>query len=120
MNVLRKGERQPRRAEVEPLVQLIAPFSPHIAEELWERLGHSTSIFNSTWPAYDPTLVAETTIPLVVQVNGKTRATIEVPADITEDQAVARAQETPAVAKHLTSPIKKVIFVPGRLINLVV
>jgi leucyl-tRNA synthetase len=120
MNTLRKGERQPRRAEVEPLVQLVSPFAPHIAEELWERLGHTTSIFDAAWPAYDPALTAEKTIALVVQVNGKMRATIEVPADIPEAAAVEAARATPAVAKHLTGPIQKVIFVPGRLINLVV
>jgi leucyl-tRNA synthetase len=120
MNVLRKGERHPRRAEVEPLVQLVAPFAPHIAEELWERLGHTTSVFDSTWPVYDEALVAEKTIALVVQVNGKTRGTIDVSSDITQDDAVARVRETPTIAKHLTGPIKKVIFVPGRLINVVV
>jgi leucyl-tRNA synthetase len=120
MNVVREGERRPHRTEVEPLVQLVAPFAPHIAEELWERLGHTTSVFDAPWPLYDPTLAASVMFALVVQVNGKTRATIEVPVEITEDEAVARAREIPAVAKHLAGPIRKVIFVPGRLINLVV
>jgi leucyl-tRNA synthetase len=120
MNVLREGEREPRRAEVEPLVQLVSPFAPHIAEELWEQLGHTTSIFDSSWPAYDPALAAAQTISLVVQVNGKTRATIDVPPDITEDAATAAALAAPAVAKHVTGTPKKVIFVPGRLINVVV
>jgi leucyl-tRNA synthetase len=120
MNVVREGERRPRRAEVEPLVQLVAPFAPHIAEELWERLGHTTSIFDTTWPAYDPALLVAATIPLVVQVNGKMRATIQVAPDITQDDAVAAALATPTVAKHVTGTIKKIVFVPGRLINLVV
>jgi leucyl-tRNA synthetase len=120
MNVLREGEREPRRAEVEPLVQLVAPFAPHITEELWERLGHTTSIFDSSWPAFDPALAAAQTISLAVQVNGKTRGTIEVPPDITEDAALAAALANPAVGKHVTGTPKKVIFVPGRLINIVV
>ncbi len=58
MNVLRAGERTPHRAEVEPLVQLVAPFAPHVAEELWEQLGHDESVFDSGWPAFDPSLLA--------------------------------------------------------------
>jgi leucyl-tRNA synthetase len=121
MNVLREGERAPRRGEVEPLVQLVSSFAPHIAEELWERLGHTKSVFDAGWPAYDPTLAAPTAIDLVVQVNGKMRATIQVPLDITQDAAVAIAVATASVSKYIPETgVKKVIFVPGRLVNLVV
>ncbi|HEX5437189.1 MAG TPA: leucine--tRNA ligase [Gemmatimonadaceae bacterium] len=120
MNVLRAGERTARRAEVEPLVQLVSPFAPHIAEELWEQMGHEDSIFTSRWPEYDQGLVAAETIELVVQVNGKVRARIPLPADVGQEEAVAAAASDPAVAKFVTGTPKKVIFVPGRLVNIVV
>jgi leucyl-tRNA synthetase len=120
MNVLREGERVPHRQEIEPLVQLVAPFAPHIAEELWERLGHRASVFDSGWPAFDPAMVVEATIKLAVQVNGKMRATLDVAPDITQADAVAAALATPAIAKYVTGEPKKVIFVPGRLLNIVV
>jgi leucyl-tRNA synthetase len=120
MNAVREGERKARRAEVEPLVLLVSPFAPHIAEELWERLGHTTSVFDAAWPSYDPALTVAKQIDLAVQVNGKMRSTIKVAPDITQDDAVAAALATPAVAKYVTGPVKKVIFVPGRLINLIV
>jgi leucyl-tRNA synthetase len=78
MNALRKGERKLHRAEVEPLVQLAAPFAPHIAEEIWERFGHTESIFDAGWPSWDETLAREDTVHLAVQVNGKLRGTLTV------------------------------------------
>ncbi|HET7565067.1 MAG TPA: class I tRNA ligase family protein [Gemmatimonadaceae bacterium] len=120
MNVLRAGERTPHVVEVEPLVQLVAPFAPHIAEELWERLGHPEGVFNSRWPEYDEALAAEEMIELVVQVNGKVRGRVQVPVDVTEDQAVNKALAEPSVAKFITGTPKKVVFVPGRLVNVVV
>src|SRR5678815_5480098 len=69
MNTLRRGERTPARAEVEPLVQLAAPFAPHIAEELWAKLGHTGGVFGSRWPAYDESFASDERIELVVQVN---------------------------------------------------
>jgi leucyl-tRNA synthetase len=120
MNVLRKGERHPHRAEVEPVVQMVAPFAPHIAEELWERFGHARSVFDSGWPAFDEALAREETVQLAVQVNGKLRGTITIARDGTQEQAVAAALAEPTIAKFVTGPAKKVIFVPGRLLNLVV
>ncbi len=120
MNVLRRGERVPRREEVEPVVQLVAPFAPHIAEELWERLGHSGSIFDARWPAFDPALVADERLELVIQVNGKTRGRVHVARDIGQDEAVAAALAEESIAKFLSGPVpRKIIFVPGRLLNLV-
>ena len=120
MNVVRRGERTAHRAEVEPLVQLVAPFAPHIAEELWEKLGHTESIFDSGWPVYDAALAAETLITMAVQVAGKTRGTIQVAKDVTQDAALAAALADPNIAKFVTGTPKKVIFVPGRLLNIVV
>ena len=119
MNMLRRGERAPARAEVEPLVQLAAPFAPHIAEELWEKLGHSESVFDAGWPKFDATLAADERIELAVQVNGKTRGKLSVPRDIAQDDAVAAALAEESIAKFLSGPAKKIIFVPGRLLNLV-
>jgi leucyl-tRNA synthetase len=120
MNSMRSGERKPHVDEVRPLVQLVSPFAPHIAEELWSILGNEVSVFDSGWPTYDPALLVESTVTMAVQVNGKTRGTIVVAKDVTQDDAVAAAMAEPGVAKFVTGAVKKVIFVPGRMLNLVV
>jgi len=119
INVLRKGERTPHRDEVLPLIPLVAPFAPHIAEELWEQTGGTGSVFDSAWPSFDPALAVEDTIELVVQVNGKVRSRITVPRDIAEDAAVAAALADQTVARFVAGAPKKIIFVPGRLLNIV-
>jgi len=120
MNVLRADERVPHLDEVQPLVQLTAPFAPHIAEELWERFGHKRSVFDSGWPAFDPSLAADEVVTIAVQVNGRTRGTIQVAPDTGEDGAVAAALADPAIAKFVKTDPTRVIFVKGRLLNLVV
>ncbi len=119
MNVLRKGERTPHRDEVLPLIPLVSPFAPHIAEELWEQTGGTGSVFDSAWPSYDPALAVEDSIELVVQVNGKVRSRITVPRDIEELAALEVALADPTVARFVTGAPKKIIFVPGRLLNIV-
>jgi leucyl-tRNA synthetase len=120
MNVLRKGERMPHRDEVLALIPLVSPFAPHLAEELWDQTGGTGSVFDSAWPSFDPVLAAEDSIELVVQVNGRVRGKIMVARDINENAAVAAALADPTVAKFAADPPKKIIFVPGRLINIVV
>jgi len=122
MNVLRAGERTPRRGEVLPLVQLVAPFAPHIAEELWEQLGGegAGSVFDAGWPSFDPALAAADRAKLAVQVNGKLRGTVELGPDATQDEALAAALADAGIAKHVTGAPKKVVFVKGRLLNVVV
>ena len=120
MNSMRSGERKPHVDEVRPLVQMVSPFAPHIAEELWSLLGNTTSVFDGGWPSYDPALLVETSVTMAVQVNGKTRGTITVPKDATEAQAIAAAMAEPGIAKFVTGPVRKVIFVPSRMLNLVV
>jgi leucyl-tRNA synthetase len=120
MNVLRAGERTVQRAEVEPLVPLAAPFAPHICEEMWERLGHTGSVFEGRWPEFDAALAAEDEIDLAVQVNGKLRGTVRVAKAVSEADALAAAMREAGIAKFVTAPPRKVIFVPGRLLNLVV
>jgi leucyl-tRNA synthetase len=120
MNVLRASERSPHIDEVEPLVQLSAPFAPHIAEELWERFGHKRSIFDSGWPSVDPELAADELVTMAVQVNGKTRGTIQVAPDVDQDRAMAAAMADTGIARFVTTDPSRVIFVPGRLLNIVV
>jgi leucyl-tRNA synthetase len=119
MNVVRQGERTPHRDEVEPLIQLVSPFAPHLAEELWEQFGHRESVFDAGWPAYSADMAREQLIDLAVQVQGKMRGTIRVKPDITKEEALAAALATPSIARFVTSEPKKVIFVPGRLLNIV-
>jgi leucyl-tRNA synthetase len=106
---------------VESLLLMMAPATPHIAEELWMRLGKPYSIHNQAWPEYDPEIAAEEEITLVVQVNGKVRDRIKVPADIDEEQAKVTALASEVVKRHLGGKQpRKVIVVPGKLVNFVV
>ena len=119
LNVVRRDERPAHRDEVLPLVQLVAPFAPHIAEELWERFGHDASVFDAGWPAFDPALAAEDAVTIAVQVNGKMRGTISVAAGSGQEVALAAAMADQNIAKFVVAAPKKVIFVAGRLLNLV-
>jgi leucyl-tRNA synthetase len=120
MKTLRAGERTPHIDEVEPLVQLVAPFAPHLAEELWERFGHSRSIFECGWPEFDPELAADELITMAVQVNGKTRGTIHVLPDAIQEDALAAALADPVISRFVTTDPTRVVFVKGRLLNIVV
>jgi leucyl-tRNA synthetase len=119
LNVVRRAERHVHISEIQPLVQLLSPFAPHAAEEMWERLGNRGSIFDAGWPAFDADLAAEELITMAVQVNGKTRGTIAVSPDIAQDGALSTALADPAIARFVTGQPAKVIFVRGRLLNLV-
>lgn len=105
---------------IRTLVQMTAPFAPHFAEECWERLGGSGSIFDSAWPDYDPALTVEDTVIIAVQVNGKTRGTVTVPRDAEESVVRKAAEADPAIARHLAGEIRKVIWVKGRMMSFVV
>jgi leucyl-tRNA synthetase len=99
----------------------LAPFAPHIADELWHRYGYATSVHLERWFEYDPAALAVDTIELVVQVNGKIRARITVAPGISESEALALAEADPHVMSHVGNKlILKRIFVPGKLVNLVV
>ena len=100
---------------------VLAPFAPHHAEEMWAAMGEPYSVHDQAWPAWDETLIAAEEITLVVQVNGKLRDRIEVPADITEEAATELALSSERVRLHVEGrEIRKSIYVPGRLVNLVV
>src|ERR671921_505945 len=102
MNVLRANDRTPHRAEVEPLVQLVSPFAPHVAEELWEYLGHRESVFDAGWPVFDPTLASEDLATIAVQVSGKMRGTVRVPNGSDQETAMTAAMADPSIAKFVT------------------
>ena len=102
---------------LETMTILLAPFTPHIASELWEQFGHKGSIFDEKWPEYDESKMVEDTIEIAVQVNGKTRGTASIAADASKDDAIAAAKE--AIADKLTGNIIKEIYVPGRIVNIV-
>lgn len=109
------------RSDFGKIAQLLAPFAPHLAEEIWESLGNSSSIFESDWPEFDSSLARDETITLVVQVNGKLRDTLVVPADIKEEEARFEALKSEKMQKWLEGKTpKKVIFVPGKLVNIVI
>jgi leucyl-tRNA synthetase len=120
MNTLRKNERLCHRDEVRQVVQLVSPFAPHVAEELWEMLGAKKSVFDSGWPTFDASMLESDTIELVVQVSGKTRGKLVVSKTITADEALEAARAEPSIGKFIVGEPKKVILVPGRLLNVVV
>jgi leucyl-tRNA synthetase len=107
------------REGVEALVQLLNPACPHITEELWALLGHSTPLYASRWPTFDAGLAQAEEITLVVQVNGKVRAKLVVPHDIGQDDAIAQAKAAPDVGPWIPNGVAKAVYVPGRLVNLV-
>jgi leucyl-tRNA synthetase len=103
------------------LLLLLAPIAPHITEELWQAHGGAGSIHTQSWPAHDPALVAAATVDLAIQVNGKLRDRLTLPADTDEATATTAALTSPQVARHLAGrPPRQVIYVPGRVVNVVV
>ena len=108
------------REVLEPLVVLLVPFAPHIAEELWHRLGHDGSVCDATWPQCDPAMLVEDTVKYPVSFNGKMRFTIDLPADCGQEQAWNAVKDTAEGQKWLDGKEpKKVIFVPKKIINIV-
>jgi leucyl-tRNA synthetase len=106
---------------IKTLLLLLAPFAPHMAEELWQFMGHSDSVHRQSWPTYDPTALVVDEIPLVIQVMGKTRGTIQVPAQADQAALEHYARESELAQRYIAGKeIKKVIVVPGKLVNFVV
>jgi leucyl-tRNA synthetase len=106
---------------IRTLLLLLAPTAPHLAEDLWQRLGYDYSIHSQRWPEWDEALAKDEEITLVVQVNGKLRDRITVPVSITEASAKKLARESQRVAAHLEGKkVIKEIYVPGKLLNIVV
>ncbi len=122
LNVVRAEGRVPTVDEVRPIVVMLAPMAPHLAEELWEKLGGEPSVFdNALWPEWDEDLLRTETVELPVQVNGKLRATVVVERGASEEVVREIALADEGVRKHVgDGPIRKTIHVPDRLLNLVV
>jgi len=109
------------REALRTFVQVLAPFAPHHAEEMWSAMGEGYSVHEQAWPGYDEDLIAEEEITLVVQVNGKLRDRVTVPADISEEAAREQALASERVRPHVEGKdLRKAVYVPGRLVNLVV
>jgi leucyl-tRNA synthetase len=109
------------RAIMEPFVLLLSPFAPHVAEELWQALGHVKSLAYEPWPRYDAEKVRESELEIVVQINGKVREKIRVPADAGKDVVENAARSLPKIAEQLDGKqVVKTVIVPGRLVNFVV
>ena len=105
------------RETISTAVVLLAPFAPHIAEELWERLGNTDSVFHTQWPACDEEAMKDDEIQVPVQINGKTKAVISIAAESTREEAIALGKE--AIADKLTGNVIKEIYVPKKIINIV-
>jgi leucyl-tRNA synthetase len=116
-----KRDGSPDRWVLEALLVTLAPFAPHVSEELWEAFGHATSIFDARWPQFDPALTLEDMAVIAVQVNGKVRGRIEVPRDASEESIINAALADAAVKAHIDGKqIRRRVVVPGRLVNLVI
>ncbi len=114
------GNAVPREA-ANAFALILSPFAPHLGEELWQRLGHTESLAFEPWPAFDPALVKDDVIEMGVQVNGKMRGTVKLPAGADEATARAEANKDAKIAAHLEGKaVKKVVYVPGKILNFIV
>lgn len=114
------GQHLPTQDEAIAFVKILSPYAPHLAEELWAKMGCKDALSTATWPTYDESALKDDTIELAIQVMGKLRGTIEIAADASKDDVLEQAKNQPNVARHLEGKtIIKEIFVPGRLVNFV-
>lgn len=110
-----------KEESLKAFIRLLAPFAPHLCEELWSNLGNTTSVHNETYPVADADLAADTEVTIGVQINGKSRGAVTVSPEASEDEVLAAAKLEPSVVKYLDGVvIDKVIYVPGRILNLIV
>jgi leucyl-tRNA synthetase len=115
------NSKQMSRENFETFLVLLAPFAPHITEEIWHNLGHKDSIHLQAWPKFDEALIKETTVTVVIQILGRVRASLTVPAGSTQEFVKNLALQDETVKKYLTDKeIIKEIFVPNKLINFVI
>jgi len=114
-------EKNISRQTAASFVLILAPYAPHLAEEIWQLMGHKTTLAYMPWPTFDPKLVVEDTVVISVQVNGKMRGTVEVSKTATQPEVLAQVKTVDSVARHLEGKtIKKEIYVPGKIVNFVV
>jgi len=120
LNEAMRWEQRPRSV-LDSFILILSPFAPHIAEELWSRLGHKETLAYESWPEFNPAFLIEANVEVVVQVNGKLRGRIVVPRESDQVTVLALAKSDPGVAVHLEGKtIRKEIYVPGKLVNFVV
>ncbi len=121
VNAIYKSEKPIAKKDMESFVKLLSPLAPFVAEELWEKLGHTETITYAPWPTYDESLLVKNDMEIVVQILGKKRASLIVPVDSTQDEILKSAQQEPRIQDLLNGKeIIKVIYVPGRLMNIVI
>tara|TARA_B100000530_G_scaffold323678_1_gene259730 strand:- start:203 stop:1243 length:1041 start_codon:yes stop_codon:yes gene_type:complete len=114
------GGSLPSRDEAEAFVLILSPYAPHLAEELWSRMGNPETLAEASWPSFDASALVQDTVEIAIQVMGKLRGTIAVSKDADKDEVLAQAKANSNVARHLEGKtIIKEIFVPGRLVNFV-
>ncbi|MFB6371552.1 MAG: class I tRNA ligase family protein [Bradymonadaceae bacterium] len=119
VNFLFKQDSVPRSV-VERFTIMLSPYAPHLAEEVWERLGHDGSVAWSEWPDWDEELTTEETVEIGVQVGGKTRGSIQVPAEADKETAVEAAHDDETIRKYIEDEsMQRVIYVPGQILNFV-
>ncbi len=120
VNAATRWDDLPREA-ADAFALALSPFAPHLAEELWHRLGHADSLAYAPWPNADPAHLVRDTVEIAVQVSGKLRGTVTVAADASKDAILAAARANENVAKYLDgATVRKEVVVPGRLVNFVV
>jgi len=126
MNVLEKApqaagqDRALLQEGLETVALLLAPITPHISHELWAALGHPDPVINAAWPVVDESALVQDTLQLVIQVNGKLRGHIDMPASATREEVEAAARTNENVLRFIDGlTIRKVIVVPGKLVNIV-
>ncbi len=107
------------REQKEMIVKVLAPLAPHLAEEVWESLGHKESIFLAEWPKADPAHLKTDTVTFAIQVNGKLRGTVDLAPDVSKEDALAAARALPTLEKYLSDEITKEVFVPGKIVGFV-
>ena len=105
------------KGEFKTLITLLNPVAPHITEELWKIMDFGGRLYQTTWPEYDEAKTVESTVEIAVQINGKTKTTVSLPADVDKETALAKGKE--ALGDKLSGNIVKEIYVPGRIINIV-
>lgn len=120
LNDFTKLDQYPKSV-INKLIQILNPFAPHVAEELWHQMGNKEELTYCVWPEYDPKYLVDDVVTLVVQINGKVRARLEVEKDCAEEMAMQKAHQEPNIQKYLDGQqINKVVFVPNRLLNIVI
>jgi leucyl-tRNA synthetase len=109
------------KENIEVLIKLLSPFAPHLADEIWEKLGNKDSIYLSEWPEYDENNIEDDVVIIAVQINGKVRDEIEVNKEATQEDVEKVAMNSERVKEHLKNQeIKKVIYINGRILSIVV